>query len=91
MWEFLQSSRLAQAVLWGSVLLVLCCVGVYVIKAVRERSDRGEPLSANDMLTGFRDMHNSGNISQDEFKKIKSVLGGRLHDEVESNNAGDDD
>ena len=90
MQEFLQSAP-AQAVIWIATLIALCSVGVYLIKVVRERSDSGGQLSASDMLTGFREMHNEGDISQTEFKRIKSVLGGRLHDEVESNNAGGDD
>ena len=90
MQEFLQSAS-AQAVIWIASLIALCSVGVYLIKVVRERGDGGDESSASDMLTGFRDMQNGGDISQTEFKRIKSVLGGRLHDEVESNNAGGDD
>ena len=90
MQEFLQSAP-AQAVIWIAVLLALCSLGGYLVKLVRERGgDGGEP-STSDMLTGFRDMHGEGDISQTEFKKIKSVLGGRLHDELESNDAGGDD
>jgi hypothetical protein len=43
------------------------------------------------MLTGFREMQSEGDISQTEFKRIKSVLGGRLQSELESNNAEEDD
>ena len=90
MQEFLQSAP-AQAVIWIAALIALCSVGVYLIKVVRERGDSGDQLSASDMLTGFREMHSEGDISQTEFKRIKSVLGGRLHDEVQSNNAEGDD
>ena len=90
MQEFLQSAP-AQAVIWIAALAALCCVGVYLVKVVRERGGGGAGPSASDMLTEFRDMHNQGDISQTEFKRIKSALGGRLHDEVESSNAGEDD
>lgn len=90
MQEFLQSA-LAQSVIWIAALVALCSVGVYLIKLVRERGEGGDQSSASDMLTGFRDMQNEGEISQTEFKRIKSVLGGRLQSEVESSNAGEDD
>ncbi len=90
MQEFIQTAP-AQAVIWIAALVALCLVGVYLIKVVRERGDSGGESSTSDMLTGFRDMHSEGGISQTEFKRIKSVLGGKLHDEVESNNAGGDD
>jgi hypothetical protein len=87
--EFLHSA-LAQAVIWITALLILGSVGIYLVRLVRERSEGDGELSSSDMLTGFRDLHEVGEISQTEFKRIKSVLGGKLHDETGSNDAGGD-
>jgi len=87
--EFLLSAP-AQAVIWITALLILCSAGIYIVKLVREHTEGDAELSASDMLTGFRDLHDVGEISQTEFKRIKSVLGDRLHDETGSNDAGGD-
>jgi hypothetical protein len=36
------------------------------------------------LLTEFRDLHESGQLSQAEFKNIKSVLGTRVQDELKT-------
>jgi hypothetical protein len=85
MWEFLRSTQ-AQAVLWVAVLLILTVVGVYAIQFFRNRGGFTRP-SASDLLTEFRDLHESGELSQAEFKNIKSVLGTRVQDELKTKDA----
>jgi hypothetical protein len=84
--EFLQSTP-AQAVIWVAVLLTIGCVGVYVIKQIRQWGDTNSEISPNELLTRFRGMQDEGDISQSEFKRIKSVLGEKLQHELESNDA----
>jgi uncharacterized membrane protein len=85
MQEFLRSTP-AQAVIWITVLLVLCAVGAYVVKRFRAAVQQREP-SASELLTDFREMQEGGDISDKEFRRIKSVLKPRLHKEVESSDA----
>lgn len=83
--EFLQSTA-AQAVLWVTALLVLCAIGAYVVMRFRDRSgDRR--TSSSELLTGFRDLHDEGDISRGEFQKIKTVLGHKLQEELKSSDA----
>jgi hypothetical protein len=90
MHEFLQSTP-AQAVIWVAVLLTIGCVGLYIIKWIRQWGDAESETSPNELLTRFRGMQDEGDISQSEFKQIKSVLGEKLQHELDSNDAEGDD
>jgi len=88
MFEFLQSTP-AQAVLWIAVLLVLCAIGAYVVMWFRERSGKSR-ASSSELLTGFRELREEGDISGTEFRNIKSVLGQKLQEELKSSDAEGD-
>jgi hypothetical protein len=90
MQQFLQSTP-AQAVIWVAALLTLGSVGLYLIKSIRQWSDTEGESSPNELLTHFRGMHDEGDISQTEFKRIKSVLGGKLQHDLNSNDTDGDD
>ena len=89
MLEFLGTSS-AQAVIWGTVLLTLCIVGVYFVLWLRRGGGRVTP-SANELLTDFREQLESGRISETEFQKIKGVLGPKLQAELRSEDAEETD
>ena len=76
--EFLLSTP-AQAVIWTAVLLVLVAISWYVVGRFRDRSDDNQ-LTANDLLTNFRELHHQGDIDDAEFRTIKTVLGAKLQD-----------
>ena len=82
MLEFLRSTP-AQAVIWVTVLIVLCMVAVYVVKWFRNRHDSGQPRPS-EWLTGFREMSEQGGLTPDEFRQIKSVLGTKLQHDLDS-------
>jgi uncharacterized membrane protein len=83
--EFLRSTP-AQAIIWTAVLVAISVVAIYFALGFRgaQQDDR---TSASDLLSEFRDLHDSGGLSQAEFKKIKSVLGEKLQEEAGSKNA----
>jgi hypothetical protein len=85
--EFLRSTQ-AQAVIWTAVLVAISAVAIYFALHLRD-SWREDRSSASDLLTGFRDLRDSGGLSQAEFKKIKSVLGEKLQDDLDSKNTDD--
>lgn len=87
--EFLFSPA-AQAVIWTSVLVALIIVGIYFVLGFR-RWQHDDRVSANRLLTEFRNLRDSGSVSPSEFKNIKSVLGAKLQDELgsdETDNSG---
>jgi len=89
MLEFLRSTT-AQAVIWGTSLILLCMIGVYVVKWFREGADSNEP-SASDLLSEFRQMREGGEITTEEFRHIKGVLGTKLQQNLGAKNAEGDE
>ena len=78
--QFLLSTP-AQVVIWLSVLAILVVIGGYMVGRFRGRSVDVQ-LSANDLLTNFREMHHRGDIADTEFRNIKTVLGVKLQQEL---------
>lgn len=80
MQEFL-STTAARAVLWMTVLLIVLAVAYYLLRRFRDRigDDR---QTTSDLLTNFREMHHEGDISETEFRTIKTVLGHKLQQEL---------
>jgi uncharacterized membrane protein len=76
MLEFFRSTT-AQAVIWVTALILLCTIGVYVVKWFRDRVDRDTP-SASDLLSEFRQMREGGELTNEEFRHIKTALGSKL-------------
>lgn len=80
MLEFLRTP-LAQAVLWFSILTALIAIGVYVVAKFRDRAV-GSESETGDMLTSFREMRQQGDLSETEFRTIKTMLGGTPSNKV---------
>jgi len=78
--EFL-TTPVAEAVLWIGVLLVILAMAYYVVRRFRDRSDE-DRQTASDLLTNFREMRQEGDISETEFRTIKTVLGRKLQEEL---------
>ena len=89
MLEFLRSTP-AQAVIWVSVLIVLCTVAIYLVKWVRNRDDSDEPPTS-ELLTGFREMSEQGEITPQEFRQIRAILGTKLQPKRESKDTEGDE
>ena len=81
MQEFLTTTT-AKAVLWVAILMVIMAVGYYLVRSFRDRSD-DDRQTASDLLTNFREMRHEGDISEMEFRTIKTVLGQKLHEDLE--------
>ena len=54
MLEFLHSTT-AQAIIWGTALILLCVISVYVVQWFRQRDEGGE-TSPSELLSEFREM-----------------------------------
>lgn len=58
--------------------------GIFVIAKIREGRQKGQH-SASDMLTGFRDLHAQGDLSDEEYRTIKTMLSDRIGRELQDN------
>lgn len=78
--EILQTS-VAQLVLMVTILLIMIAAAVYVLGRYRDRAGEDQ-LSAHDALTNFRELHSQGDLSEAEFRTIRTVLAAKLQDEI---------
>lgn len=78
--DYLQGPE-AKVVFGITVVLVASTVFAYFVIKIRERSNSGAP-SSGDHLSNFRDMYESGTISEFEFRRVKSELGDSIQQEV---------
>jgi uncharacterized membrane protein len=75
------STTAAQLVIWTAGLAVLTVVAYYVVRRFRDRTGDDQPTSS-ELLTNFREMHREGDISDVEYRTIKTVLGARFQQEL---------
>lgn len=88
MQEFLTTPT-ARLVLWVAVLLVMMALGYYVVRRFRDRIGHDQQ-TASELLTNFREIHHEGDISDTEFRTIKTVMGQQLQEETKDEEADDE-
>ena len=81
--EFLQDS-VVQLVIWASVISVMVVVAVYVSLRIRTEPVQQEPV-ASEMLSKFRELRGQGDLSEEEFRTIKTTLAEQLQEELKDN------
>ncbi len=80
MLDFLVSST-GQAILMTSLLVIIIILGVLVVARFRNFNDDDQP-TASELLTNFQELHDEGDISEAEFRKLKTVLSDKLRHEL---------
>ena len=75
---------LAQGIAWLAVILFMTAVGVATARKFRG-GDAENHLSADELLTKFRDLHSRGGLSDEEYRTIKTKLAGQLQTELKDN------
>jgi len=79
--KHLSAETIAQLMLWLSLLLGVLIIAVLVVQRFRGgAADKGS--MANEALTNFQEMRERGDISDADYRKIKSVLGAQLQGEL---------
>ena len=71
-------------VLWVAVLAAMIAVAFYVIDKVRGKSVQHEP-KASELMSKFRELHSRGELSDAEFRTIKTALAAQLQEELKDN------
>ena len=67
---------------------MITVLAVYAVQSFRDRSGN-DRVSANDLLTNYREMHSRGDITDAEFRTIKTALKEKLEQEL--SDSGHDD
>ena len=76
MMEFLLQPT-PQVVIRSTVLVIVILTSIYVVKKFRDRIDEGMP-GPNEHMSFFREMYDEGDITETEFRTIKTVLSEQL-------------
>jgi uncharacterized membrane protein len=64
-----------------AVAAILIAIGYYVISKVRNDANDNTPPSSS-LLTNFHELYDQGELSDEEYREIKSVLAQRLQREI---------
>jgi uncharacterized membrane protein len=66
---------------WLTVGAILLLIGLYVVSKVRESRDE-QRSDTHEMLSNFRELHSQGELSDDEYRTIKTMLAARVQQEL---------
>ena len=77
----LSAETLSQVLIWLAVLTGLVVIAVAFVRRFRDQG-AGDRQVDSDLLTKFQEMRQEGDISDAEYRTIKSVLGAKLQREV---------
>jgi uncharacterized membrane protein len=72
---------LTQAALLFAAVFVLMALGIAVVRRFRDRKV-DDMAESSAMMTKFRDLHDQGGLSDEEFRTIKSKLATKLRAEL---------
>jgi len=75
------ADTLIQLVIGLGVLLALVIVAGLVVQRFRGGAAKAGPTT-NELMTNFKEMRKRGDISDADYRKIKSVLGNQLTSEL---------
>ena len=67
----------AEFVIWLAAGAMATAVAIYIIGKIRAESVQQEP-TASELLSKFRDLHARGELSDSEFRTIKTALAAKL-------------
>lgn len=70
-----------QTLVLFAILAVLVIVGIVLGNRFRQ-SIKDAPTDTSDLLSNFREMHARGELSEEEYRTIRSTLSARLRQEL---------
>ncbi len=70
-----------QITVWGGLGVLLVALAVYLIRRFPKGAG-DDKLATSDMMDAFRDLHGRGQLSDDEYRSIKTKLASRLKAEL---------
>ena len=86
--KFASMIRVVQLVALGTVLAVVrwpCAVYVIEKRPRRSVQDEQQEPTASELMSKFRELHSRGELSDAEFRTIKTTLAARLQEELKDN------
>jgi uncharacterized membrane protein len=71
----------ARVLFWLAVIVFLLAGLVYLMRHLRDHEEN-EGTGTGDLMTSFRDIHARGQLSDEEYRAIKSRLSTRMQGEL---------
>lgn len=71
----------AQLVMMLAALAILVVIGYFVVRSFRDNADKNQ-FTPSDLITNFREMHHQGDISESEYRTIKTMLADKLQEKL---------
>jgi hypothetical protein len=78
------AQTLIHAGLLFAAMGVLAALGIWIMSRFRGGKGRDRPV-ASELLSKFRDLHEQGELSDQEFRNIKTLLAEKLQQELKDN------
>lgn len=75
-------SPIAQVIVLSTFVLIATTIAWSLLRSYRNREDND--IVASDQLAIFREMRQRGQLSDTEFRSIKTTLGAKLREELKS-------
>lgn len=72
---------LTEAIIHFATIAVLIAIGAHIASKWRGTKEDNK-LSTSELLTKYREMHSRGELSDEEFRNIKSRLANQLQNEL---------
>ena len=72
---------LTQAALLFAAVFVVVAIGITIARRFRD-DDVDDVLESSEMMSKFRDLHDQGGLSDEEFRNIKTKLATKLKAEI---------
>ena len=72
---------LARVLIFLAAVIGVLAIGIALARRYRDDADE-DGLKATDMLTKFQDLHSQGELSDEEFRTIKTKLADNVQDEL---------
>ncbi|MBL8828570.1 MAG: hypothetical protein JNM18_16420 [Planctomycetaceae bacterium] len=80
-WFSFLDDRYAQIIVGVAVIAVLIAIGVYVVGKLRTAFNE-QPQNTSDVMSTFRELHEGGELSDEEYKSIKAKLSASLKQQM---------
>ena len=85
--ELLEGSWYLAIILFTAVV-ALVAVGAYAVSKWRDAID-DDTNTASELLTNFREMHSRGDLTDEEFRTIKTRLSYEIQEEIKNSDNED--
>ena len=76
------------AIILFTAVVALVAVGAYAVSKWRDATE-DDTNTASELLTNFREMHSRGDLTDEEFRTIKTRLSYEIQEEIKNSDNDD--